>query len=275
MTFAKRCRITAKYVTIGIVAFIGLIPVILTLFTSIKNELDAFAMPPKWVFVPTLENYIKLLGEVAFLRSILNSVIIAAGATFVATIIATSAAYTLSRFKFRGKGAFSYIILAFRAVPPIALVIPYYWIWRVVNLADTHFSMIVTYVAFCLPLLIWMIRSFFVEVPIEIEEAAMVDGCDRWQALRLILVPAIIPGIFASAILSFVLLWNEFMIALFITGRATRTLPIEIHSSLGHYYLYWGKLSSSAIVAIIPAIIFIAFAQKYIVRGLTMGAVKK
>jgi multiple sugar transport system permease protein len=265
----------AKYVTVGIVAFVGLIPVILMIFTSIKTELDAFAMPPKWLFIPTLENFTKLLSELAFLRSILNSLTIAAGATFIATIIAISTSYALTRFSFRGKGTFPYLILTFRAVPPIALVIPYYWIWRSVNLTDTYFSMIVTYVAFSLPMLIWMIRSFFLEVPIEIEEAAMVDGCTRWQALRLVLIPAVIPGIIASAILTFVFVWNEFMIALIITGRNTRTLPIEIHSSLGQYYLYWGKLSSSGVIAIIPAIIFIAFTQKYIVRGLTMGAVKK
>lgn len=275
MTLAKRCRIAAKYIMLGIVAFVGLIPVILMVFTSIKNELDAFAMPPKWFFIPTLENFTKLLGELAFLRSILNSLIIAAGATFIATVIAISAGYALTRFSFQGKGTFSYLILAFRAVPPITLVIPYYWIWRSVNLTDTYFSMIVTYVAFSLALLIWMVRSFFVEVPIEIEEAAMVDGCTRWQALRLVLLPAVMPGVIASAILTFVFLWNEFMIALIITGRATRTLPIEIYSSLGQYYLYWGKLSSSGVIAIIPAIIFIAFTQKYIVRGLTMGAVKK
>ena len=119
-----------------------------------------------------------------------------------------------------------------------------------------------------------MMRSFFFDVPIEIEEAALVDGCSRWQTLRLVLIPAVLPGILASSTLAFILLWNDFIYALFNTGRDTRTLPIEIYNSLGYYQLDWARLSTSAVVAILPAIIFIALAQKYIVRGLTMGAVK-
>jgi len=145
---------------------------------------------------------------------------------------------------------------------------------RTLNLADTYFSMIIMYVTLILPLLIWMIRSFFAEIPYEIEEAAMVDGCTRWQTLRYILIPTVIPGIMASATLSFIFVWNEFMFALINTGRNTRTLPIEIYNSLGYYQLDWAKLSCSAVIAIIPVIIIIALTQKYIIRGLTMGAVK-
>jgi len=274
MSFAKRFRIGTKYTILGVVVFISLIPVILMVLTSIKTEMDAFAMPPKWIFVPTLENYIKLLKEIVFLRSILNSLIIAGGATIIATMVAIPAGYVLTRFRFSGKGFFSQLILAARAVPPVAFVIPYFIIWRILNLTDTYFAMIVMYVAFCLPMLVWMIRSFFVDIPPEIEEAAMIDGCTRWQALRLILIPTIIPGVLACALLTFILLWNEFMMALFNTGDTTRTLPVQIHASLGYYYLDWGKFSSSAVIAIIPAIVFIALTQKYIVRGLTMGAVK-
>jgi multiple sugar transport system permease protein len=119
-----------------------------------------------------------------------------------------------------------------------------------------------------------MMRSFFTDVPIEIEEAAMVDGCSRWKTLTLIVVPAVAPGIMAAATLAFITLWNDFIFAMFNTGRNTRTLPVEIYSSLGYYQMDWAKLSTSAVIAIIPAVLFIAFTQKYIVRGLTMGAVK-
>jgi len=276
MTIIRKCRIAAKYFTVGMVALFGLLPFILMVSTSIKSERDAFAMPPKWIFfTPTFKNYLKLLEEVAFVRAIFNSTVIAAGATIVATVIAILAGYALTRFRFRGKGALSNLILSLRAVPPIAFVIPYFVIWRSLHLADTYFAMIIMYVALCLPLLTLMIRSFFIDIPIEIEEAAMVDGCTRWQALRLVLIPAIIPGITASGIMAFILLWNEFLFALFTTGRITKTLPVQIYASLGLYYLDWGRLSSAAVIAVIPAIIFIAFTQKYIVRGLTMGAVKK
>lgn len=142
------------------------------------------------------------------------------------------------------------------------------------HLADTYLSMVLMYIALALPLMVWMIRSFFLDFAVEIEEAALVDGCSRWQMLRLVATPAILPGILASSTLAFISLWNEFMFALFNTGRVTRTLPIEIYNSIGYYQLDWARLSSTAIIAIIPAIIFIALTQKYLVRGLTMGAVK-
>jgi multiple sugar transport system permease protein len=153
-------------------------------------------------------------------------------------------------------------------------VIPYFVFWSKVRLNDTHFSMILMYITLCLPLIILMMRSFFIDVPIEIEEAAMVDGCSRWKTLTLIVAPAVAPGIMAAATLAFITLWNDFIFAMFNTGRHTRTLPVEIYSSLGYYQMDWAKLSTSAVIAIIPAVLFIAFTQKYIVRGLTMGAVK-
>ncbi|HCU22886.1 MAG TPA: sugar ABC transporter permease [Candidatus Atribacteria bacterium] len=271
---AKSLRRFLKYLFLAVVAVIGLIPFILIVLTSIKTTVDALAMPPKWFFVPTLQNYQKLIASIDFLKSIKNSLIIGVGATIAATGLGITTSYTLTRFRFKGDKAFSYFILALRIVPPITFVIPYFLIWRSLKLADTYFSMITMYVTLVLPLLIWMIRSFFAEIPYEIEEAAMVDGCTRWQTLRYVLIPTVIPGIMASATLSFIFVWNEFMFALLNTGRNTRTLPIEIYNSLGYYQLDWAKLSSSAVIAIIPVIIIIALTQKYIVRGLTMGAVK-
>lgn len=274
MQLAKKIRITVKYLILGLVAFIGLIPFILIVFTSLKLPKEAVIMPPKWIFTPTFKNYIVLLSNIDFLHSILNSLIIAAGATFIATVTGILAGYAFARFAFRGSTVISYLILFLRIVPPVTFVIPYFLIWRLLRLSDTYISMILMYVTLCLPMVVWMMRSFFIDVPREIEEAALVDGCTRWQTLRMVLIPSVLPGIFASATLAFIYLWNEFMFALFNTGRHTRTLPIEIYNSLGYYQLDWARLSTSAVVAIIPAIVFIALTQKYIVRGLTMGAVK-
>jgi multiple sugar transport system permease protein len=274
MRAAKRIRIIMKHLILALIAWIGLIPFILIVLTSIKVKTDAVTMPPKWIFVPTFRNYRELLSNIGFLHAILNSLIIGAGATAIATVTGILAGYAFTRFSFRGSGIISYFILFLRIVPPITFVIPYFLLWRILRLADTYTSMILMYITLCLPLLVWMIRSFFIEVPIEIEEAAMVDGCSRWQTLRLVLIPAVLPGILASATIAFISLWNEFMFALFNTGRTTRTLPIEIYNSLGYYQLDWARLSTSAVIAIIPAILFIALTQKYIVRGLTMGAVK-
>ncbi len=271
---ARKILTGFKMSALGLVAFVSLIPFLLVLLTSLKQRVQALSMPPVWLFVPTFDNFAVLLTDVVFLRSILNSLIIASGATAIAAVLGVLAGYGFSRFRFRGSGLFTYLIIALRMLPSIVFVIPYFLIWRYVRINDTHLSIILMYLTLCLPLMILMMRSFFVDVPVELEEAAMMDGCSRWQTLRLILVPAVRPGILAASTLAFIALWNDFILALFNTGRRTRTLPVEIYTSLSYYQLDWNKLSASAVIAVIPAIIFIALTQKYIVRGLTMGAIK-
>ena len=271
---AKRIRQIAKVLGLGLIAFFSLIPFILVFLTSIKERVIALSMPPVWFFVPTLRNYTDLLTNTVFLRAVLNSLLISSASTLIAMVIGVLAGYGFSRFRFRGKGFFTYMILALRMVPSIVFIIPYFVIWRTVRLNDTHLSMILMYLTLCLPLIILMMRSFVIDVPVELEEAAMVDGCSRWQTLRLILVPVLRPGILAAATLAFIALWNDFILAMFNTGRNTRTLTVEIYTSLSFYQLDWNKLSTSAVIAVIPAIIFISLTQKYIVRGLTMGAIK-
>ena len=274
MKLVKWMRKCSKMFVLGLIAFVSLIPFILVFFTSIKERVIALSMPPVWFFVPTLRNYTDLLTNTAFLRSVLNSLLIASASTFIAMIIGILAGYGFSRFRFKSKGFFTYMILALRMTPSIVFIIPYFIIWRTIRLNDTHLSMILMYLTLCLPLIILMMRSFVVDVPLELEEAAMVDGCSRWQTLRLILVPVLRPGILAAATLAFIALWNDFILAMFNTGRNTRTLTVEIYTSLSFYQIDWNKLSTSAIIAVIPAIIFISLTQKYIVRGLTMGAIK-
>lgn len=269
-----RIRVAAKHLVLGGFAFFGLIPFVLVVITSLKLPSESVVTPPQWLFTPTLENYAVLLSNPEFLRAILNSIIIAGGATVVSTVAGVLAGYAFSRFRFRGSGIVSHAILILRMVPPITFVIPYFLLWRNLRMSDSYLSMILMYTTLEVPLLVWMMRSFFVDVPIELEEAAMVDGCSRWKALAKIIIPAVSPGIFAASTLAFITVWNEFMFALYNTGRVTRTLPVEIYQSLGYYQLDWAKLSTSAVIAIVPAILFIGFAQKYIVRGLTMGSVK-
>jgi multiple sugar transport system permease protein len=270
----KRIRQGTKVFGLGLIAFFALIPFILVFLTSIKERVIALSMPPVWFFVPTLHNYTDLLTNRVFLRAVLNSLVISSASTLIAMVIGVLAGYGFSRFRFRGKGFFTYMILALRMVPSIVFIIPYFVIWRTVRLNDTYLSLILMYLTLCLPLIILMMRSFVIDVPVELEEAAMVDGCSRWQTLRLILVPVLRPGILAAATLAFIALWNDFILAMFNTGRNTRTLTVEIYTSLSFYQLDWNKLSTSAVIAVIPAIIFISLTQKYIVRGLTMGAIK-
>ncbi len=270
----KIIRVFLKHAFLIVVMLIGLIPFLIVVVTSLKKPSMAIQMPPQWLFLPTFKNYAKLLTNINFVKSIINSIIISGSATTLATMVGVLAGYAFSRFRFHGSGVVSYFILFLRAVPPISFVIPYFVIWRSFGLQDTYIAMILMYSTISLPLMVWMMRSFFQDIPVELEEAAIIDGCSRWRALWLILIPAVSPGIFASATLSFITTWNEFMYALYITGRHTRTLPVEIYNSLGYYNLDWARFSTSAVIAIIPAIVFILFTQKYIVRGLTMGAVK-
>ena len=271
----KKVLKIVKYVFLALAAFIGIVPFVLVFLTSIKTRVDAIAMPPKWIFTPTFANYIEELFNKDFINTAKNSLIIAGSATMISTFFGIFAGYILVRFRFKGRRLLSQSILWLRMVPPITFVIPYFIIWSNLKLSDTYFAIIAMYITIALPLISWMMYSFFQEIPIEIEEAAMVDGCNRWQTLRYVLIPTVFPGIFAASSLSFIYLWNEFLFALFITGKNTRTLPVEIYSSIGYYEMNWAKLSTIAVVAIIPAIIFISLTQKYIVRGLTMGAVKE
>jgi len=275
MVIKKKILKVIKYALLILAVSIGLFPFFLLFLTSIKTPVDAIAMPPKWFFIPTLDNYIEQLFNIDFINSAKNSLIIAGSATLISTFLGIFAGYALVRFKFMGSRLLSQSILWLRMVPPITLVIPYFVIWSRLKLADTYFALIIMYITIALPIITWMMYSFFQEIPIEVEEAALVDGCNRWKALRHIIIPMVLPGIFAASSLSFIFLWNEFLFALFMTGRTTRTLPVEIYASIGYYELDWAKLSTIAVVAIIPAIIFITLTQKYIVRGLTMGAVKE
>jgi len=274
MVMKKKILKFIKCAFLALATSMGIFPFLLIFLTSIKTRVDAIAMPPKWFFIPTLENYIELLSNMDFINSAKNSLIIAGSATLIATFLGIFTGYTLTRFKFIGSRLLSQSTLWLRMVPPITLVIPYFIIWSRLKLADTYLAMIIMYITIALPIVTWMMYSFFQEIPIEVEEAALVDGCKRWQVLRYIIIPMVLPGIFAASSLSFILLWNEFLFALFTTGKNTRTLPVEIYTSIGYYELDWAKLSTIAVFAIIPAIVFISLTQKYIVRGLTMGAVK-
>ncbi len=264
-----------KYIFLASVAFIGVFPFILVFLTSFKSRVDATAMPPVWFFVPTFKNYIDQFTNINVLNATKNSVIIAISATLISIFIGVFTGYIISRFRSRGLGILSQSTLWLRIIPPISIIIPYFVIWHIVGLMDTYFALIVMYIIIVMPLATWMMISFFKEIPMGIEEAAMVDGCNRIQAIRFVIIPMVIPGIFAASALSFIVLWNEFLFAVFISGENSRTLPVELYNSLGIFELDWGRLSTITVFSIIPAIIFISLTQKYIVRGLTMGAIKE
>lgn len=258
-----------------IFVLIYLYPIIWQVTTAFKTQSDALAMPPKWIFTPTFENFANVLFERQMGRFFLNSVIIAVGSSVLAVIIGAMAAYALGRFQFKGKRDIAFWILSTRMAPPVAVIIPIFILYRnYLKLYNTYFGMILIYLVFNLPFAVWMLRGFFAEIPRDIEDAALVDGCSRWQAFWRVLLPMVAPGLAATAIFCIIVSWNEFLFALILTADKTKTLPVAITTFVSGMEIQWGELTASGTVVMIPLLIFALAVQRHLVRGLTLGAVK-
>ncbi|MEM3715030.1 MAG: carbohydrate ABC transporter permease [Nitrososphaeria archaeon] len=270
-------KIIVKGITVLII-LISSFPIIWTFITSLKPEIIAINIPPVLFFTPTLENYAYLLFNpmlLNFSKYLINSVIVTIFSTALTISLSTLAAYGCSRFRFPGAKLYLFTILFFRLLPPVAAIVPLYIMMRSLNLLDTHFALIITYTAFNIPFAVWMMRGFFMEVPIEIEEAAMVDGCSRFSAFYRVALPLALPGLVATSIYSFLLSWNDFLLAFFLTSMKAPTLPILAQLFKGETAgIKWGLTTAAATLTILPPIIFAFLIQRYLIKGLTFGAIK-
>jgi len=257
-------------VIFGVILF----PPVVLFLTSIKTELDALSFPPKWIFKPTLENYTEIFKFSPFAKYLLNSFIVASLNTGVVLVLGSFAAYSLARFRFKGADDIAFWILSVRMMPPVAAIIPIYIIMRNLRLLDTPWSLVITYLTFNLPFAVWMMRSFFREIPREIEESALVDGCSIFRSFRSIALPLVAPGLAATGILTFIFSWNEFLFALILTGSKAVTLPVGITGYMKETGINWGYMTAGGALALVPVIVFTILAQKHLVKGLTMGALK-
>ncbi len=263
------------FVIITVIVFvIILFPPIMLFLTSIKNELDALAFPPKWIFKPTYKNYVQIFKTSPFFRYILNSLIVASLNTFIVLALGSLAAYGLARFKFKGADNLSFWILSIRMMPPVAAIIPLYIIMKNLRLLDTPWCLVLIYLTFNLPFTVWMMKGFFEDVPREIEESALIDGCSEFDVFRKIALPLVSPGLAATAILVFIFSWNEFLFALILTGTRATTLPVGIILYMKETGINWGYMTAGGILALIPVVIFTMLVQKHLVKGLTLGALK-
>ncbi|APH03514.1 carbohydrate ABC transporter permease [Bacillus weihaiensis] len=264
--------------TIGIIIVIiwSLFPIYWMANNSFKDRVEQFSSPPS--FFPhniTLGNYIQLLGEMKFHHILMNSFIVAFVSTVIAVSIACLAAYSLSRFRFKGKRILLCWILMTRVFPPVTFVIPLYTMMGQAGLLNTRTALVLAYIVFNLPFAIWLLISFFNEIPTEMEESAMVDGATPFQSFIKVIIPLVIPGIGATAIFTFITAWNEFLFALiFIQTPDLSTAPVSLSSMITEYLVLWGPMSAGGILSIIPMIVFVLFMQKTLIKGLTMGAVK-
>jgi multiple sugar transport system permease protein len=267
--------------TIGVVLIalaLFMFPVIWMFLTSFKSESEFFSYPP--VFIPEDFSLRNFYNAMAFppdgrggLAGLYDSLIIALATTLVSVLVGALAAYGLARFKVGGEN-FSFWILSTRMFPPVATALPLFLIFREIRLLDTHLGLIIANTVFNLPFVIWLLKGFFEDLPVELEDAARIDGCNRWQVFVKIALPLVAPGLVATALFSFIFAWNEFMFALLLTRRAVRPLTIIVPSLVGGHEILWGEIAAIGTIAIIPGIILALLLQRYLIRGLTLGAVK-
>ena len=288
MMKAEKRQNPAFYVLIATLAFMSLGPIMLMLTTSLKLNVDIMSDASSLLFMPTLQNYETVLCNVlwyepehvgycdpSFARSLGNSLFIALVSTGITLVIGCMAAYALVRFRFMGRGAVSLTTLTMRMVPPAVLLVPVFGIWTFQYGLDGTFSgIILVYVAMNLPFVIWILQSFIVQVPIQLEEAAKMDGANPLQIFFLVVLPIIQPGLAAAAIFTFRIAWNEFLLANALLDRDTRTVPVTIVNSLTEYNIDWGVIMATGMLLAIPPIIFTFIASKQIITGMTAGAVK-
>lgn len=252
-----------------------LYPLAWVVLSSFKPEIDQFTIPPVWLGSRlTLRNYLRFFQDSAFLKTLFNSVVITVGSTLLSLLLGIPTAYGLSRFRIRHREIVSLSVLTVRMLPPIVMIIPIFLLARTFRLLDTYAVMILVGAFFSVPFVIWMMRGFFDEVPPELEEAATVDGCSRAYALWRVIIPLTAPGIAATAVLSSLIVWNEFLYALVLTGSNTRTLPVLVNSFVSEKAVSWGVMSAAGVVTALPLVLFGLLIQRHLIRGLTAGSIK-
>lgn len=242
--------------------------------TSLKSQADALAVPPVWVFTPTLTHYINALFEHDVASSLLNSLIVASSATGLSILLGTPAAYALARFEFRGKEDLWFWFISNRMVSPVVLAVPFFLIATKLDLVDTHIVLILLYLTFSLPIVVWICTDQFRNIPVELDEAARLDGASPFRIFWRINLPLAMPGIVVSAIFAFIFSWNDLLYALVLTRTDAVTSPVAATSYMSGYELPWGEIMATGTLIVLPMVIFALAVSGRLVQGLTMGAVK-
>jgi multiple sugar transport system permease protein len=250
-------------------------PIVWGLLTSLKTERDVLAYPPQLIFEPTLRNYAEVLfGSASILPNLLSSVVIAGTTTLLTMLLAIPAAYALARLDLPAKRASGFYVLATQMLPPVGLVIPYFLALQRIGWLDTYQGMIAIYLTFSLPFAVWLLVSYFEDIPREMEEAALLDRAGRLRALLLVVLPQIRGGIAVTVIFVFLNSWNEFLFAVVLGGNKVRPVTVAMYNFISVEQTQWARLAAAAMIAMAPVILLGLAAQRHIVKGLTVGAVK-
>ncbi|QOZ24074.1 carbohydrate ABC transporter permease [Bradyrhizobium sp. CCBAU 51753] len=271
---ARKARILAvRYLGAGIVTLLFLFPVYWLFMISLKTPDEIYHVPPLWIPGQIqFSNYYVLFkdGDVV---AILNSVIVAGVSSGIAIVLGTLCAYSLARFGTGGENLAMWIISQ-RMIPPIAVVFPIFLIYVYFGLVDGYFGLILLYTAFSLPYVIWMMRGYIVDVPLELEESALVDGLNRWEVIWKVAFPMVRPGLMATSVFTFVFAWNDFLFALVLTRTEVITFPVMLTHYFGGQSNFWAKIAAMSVLGTLPIFVAVSVMQRYLVRGISLGAVK-
>lgn len=272
-TWDQGWRYRTRVAAIIAVALLFVFPIYWLAAISVKTPEEVYAYPPVWVpSAPQFSAYAALFRD-GDAWSIYNSFISAGVSTVLAMVLGTAAAYSIVRYKTGGEHLTLWIISQ-RMVPPITIAFPVFLLYTSFGLVDTRLGLIILYTAFNLPYVVWMMRGYIQEVPVELEHSAMVDGLSRWQVLPRVVYPMIRGGLFATAVFTFLFAWNEFLFALVLTRSEVVTYPVQVTGYFGSQSTFWSKIGAMSMLGLIPIAIIVGFMQRYIVRGISMGAVK-
>jgi ABC-type glycerol-3-phosphate transport system permease component len=259
----------------GALVSVWVFPVLWGLLTSFKTERDVLAYPPTFIFEPTLANYREVLfGTSSILPNLWSSIVVSSASTLLTMLFAVPAAYALARLRFPGKKSTGFYVLATQMLPPVGLIIPYYLVLQRIGGLDSYGGLVTIYLTFSLPFAVWLMVSYFEDIPYEMEEAALLDRAGRLRALWYVILPQVRGGIAVTTIFVFLNAWNEFLFAVVLGGNRVRPVTVAMFNYISVEQTLWAKLAAGAMLAMAPVILLGLIAQRHIVKGLTVGAVK-
>ena len=259
------------FILIIVIVIPMIFPFLWMFMSSFKTQVDIISWPPKLIFDPTMRNFQKVFGEQNFLLYLKNSFVIAFSAVILSLIIGLPAAYSIARF---GQKRLLMLILVARLMPGISFLMPWYIVFSRIRLMDSYTALILSHMLIALPVVVWIMSAYFESIPPEMEASAMVDGATRQRAFLSIILPLSMPGAVTATTLSFIFSWNNFMFSQVLSMEKTRTLPIAVYNFMSYAEVDWGGVMAAAVAIVTPAIILTMIFQKYVVKGLTVGAVK-
>ena len=275
VTSTTRKATPLSYAVVIALAIVSLGPIFVMIATSLKVKTQIFSDSASFFFMPTLENYSAVLSDGQNMRYLTNSLIVASVSTVLTLCFGCMAAYAIVRFKFLGRDTVSVGTLLMRMVPPAVLTVPVFMIWTYeFNLTNSLLGVILVYTAINIPFVVWILQSFIAQVPRQLEEAARMDGANFYQVFFLVVLPLIKPGLAAAAIFTFRIAWNEFILALVLTNRFSRTMPVKVSLFINEHNIEWGQIMAIGTLIAIPPLVFTFMASRQIITGMTAGAVK-